>query len=87
MIPRLPRRVVLGPEWVVPVVQLPHAKYLVAADEDDEPPGHQSGAHFDTNERVMYLDQSLSLTKRWKAYRHELMHALIDIALMEAGGI
>lgn len=87
MIPRLPRRVVLGPEWVVPVIQLPHAKYAVTAEEEEEAPEHRSAAHFDIGERVMYLDVSLPLSRRWRAYRHELMHALIDIALMEAGGV
>jgi len=87
MIPRLPRRIVLGPEWIVPVVQLVHSKYIVTAEEEDEPRDHRSAAHFDIGERVMYLDQSLPLARRWQAYRHELMHALIDIALMEAGGV
>ena len=87
MIPRIPHRVVLGPEWIIPVVQLPHAEYLAEADEEGEPEGHCSAAHFDIGERVMYLDRSLAVSRRWKAYRHELQHALLDIALMELGGV
>lgn len=87
MIPRLPRRIVLGPEHVVSVVQLPHAKYAEVADEDDEPRQNRSAAHADLGERVIYLDCSLPLSRRWRAFRHELMHMLIDIALMEMGGV
>lgn len=87
MIPRIPRRIVLGPNYFIPVVQLPHTKYATAADEEDELRENRSAAHFDLGERVMYLDRSIPLARRWRAYRHELMHALIDIALTEAGGV
>lgn len=74
-------------EYVVPVVQLAHRAYAEEAEETERPREARSAAQWDSEDRLIYMDASLSLKRRWKGVRHELIHALTDIINEENGGV
>ena len=45
-----------------------------------------AGAWVDT-ERTIYIDKSLTKQRQWEVYWHELLHAVLDIGMLDRGGI
>lgn len=79
MIPRLPRRVVLGPGYIVQTVILPPKELAIENDEEEEPRHIRSPGSWDVETYTIYISGGLSLEEQWRVWRHELNHALIDI--------
>ncbi len=77
---RIPRRVSMGLNRIILVKQVPPSIIAGIVTKDD------AGA-WDKTTNTIWIDKTMSLQRRWAAYMHELMHALVDAYEEERGGI
>ena len=77
---RIPRRVPLDLNRTVLVKQVAPSIIAGIVSKDDV------GA-WDKATNTIWLDKTVSLQRKWRAYRHELDHALNDVRDEVEGGI
>lgn len=83
-VPRLPKRHVLGPGYIVKVVEVaPDVLRHIAGDAEK----NLSAGVWSSDELTIYIDKSVSRDRKWAAYRHELLHAVHDVDTIIRGGI
>lgn len=73
----IPKVVYLGPD--VPLIKVLQVSGLEFASKVND----ASAGAWIKEENAIYLRTDISLTRRWKAYREELTHALIDLSYPE----
>lgn len=77
---RLPRRVSLGLTRTVLVKLIPPATLSGII-------GRNKAGCWDGENSTIWIDATLSLARKWRAFRHELMHAVVDVHEDENGSI
>lgn len=77
---RLPRRVPLSPTVTILVMR---ASPQVLAGIIEE----GTGGAWDWKNKTIWIDKTMPLPVQWKALRHELQHALVDVHEEENGGL
>ena len=76
----LPRQICLGLHVTILVKQVPPSMIAGLL--------HKSAiAVWDYQNLTIWIDKTVSLARKWEAYRHELIHAIIDTDTTERGGI
>ena len=81
---RPPRRLSLGRGYVVPVFLVPPATLAEMLDEEDWAPEDRSPGTWDVDGWAIYLRSDLPVAELWNTYWHEVAHAVIDIARIDA---
>jgi hypothetical protein len=77
---RIPRRIALGADRVIAVKQVPPSVVAGIVSKEDV-------AAWDRANDTIWIDRTVSHKRKWRAYRHELLHALTDVHDEENGGI
>lgn len=77
---RIPHRVALDLKRTILIKQVPPSIIAGIVTKDDV------GA-WDKATNTIWLDKTVSLPRKWAAYRHELDHALNDVRDEVEGGI
>lgn len=77
---KIPRRVVLDENFVVPIRQ-------VAPTVLSGIIGQGKVGAWDNDNKTIWIDKTISQKRKWKVFRHELHHALIDAHNEVEGGI
>jgi len=83
---QLPSSVQLGRGYVVRVVLLTPSQ-IREAFEEYEAVAETPAGFWDDDYCAVFVDSTLSLERQWRAYWHELLHAVHDIANLDGGGI
>lgn len=74
---RLPKKVSLGRGYTVGVILVTRTQMQEITDDEEK---DMTAACWDTDTMTIYVDNSLSRSKMWEAYFHELYHAVHDVA-------